>query len=150
MNRSVALLLAALLVAISPLVDADEEDDPTPEHGALWAYGTMQNGNGGLSANESKAVGGSGNWNEGTTDLVYESEPLSGTAQLEEDIVHVRLHLERTCFVNACNSVEVRLFVNDTIVSEAQLTAGGNGVYEADLTITLDEGIIQHNTTIRL
>ena len=149
-NRSVALLLAALLVAISPFVSGDEDDDPTPEHGELWAYGTMQNGNGGLSANESKAAGGSGNWDEGSTDLVYESESLSGTAQLEEDIVHVRLHLERTCPVSSCNSVDVRLFVNDTIVSEAQLTAGGNGVYEADLTITLDEGIIRYNTTIRL
>ena len=80
-NRSVALLLAALLVVISPFVSGDEDDDPTPEHGELWAYGTMQNGNGGLSANESKSVGGSGNWDEGSTDLVYESEPLSGTAQ---------------------------------------------------------------------
>jgi len=151
-NRPIALLLAALLVVISPSVNADEEDDPTPEHGELWAYGTMQNGNGGLSANESKAVGGSGNWDEGSTDLVYESEPLSGAAQLEGDTVHVRLHLERTCpspFFS-CNSVDVRLFVNDTIVSEAQLTAGGNGVYEADLTINLDEGIIRYNTTIRL
>ena len=152
MNRPIALLLAALLVVISPSVNADEEDDPTPEHGELWAYGTMQNGNGGLSANESKAVGGSGNWDEGSTDLVYESEPLSGAAQLGEDFVHVRLHLERTCPspLSSCNSVEVRLSVNDTIVSEAQLTAGGNGVYEADLTINLDEGIIRYNTTIRL
>ena len=152
MNRPIALLLAALLVVISPSVNADEEDDPTPEHGELWAYGTMQNGNGGLSANESKAGGGSGNWDEGSTDLVYESEPLSGAAQLEGDTVHVRLHLERTCPspLSSCNSVEVRLYVNGTIVSEAQLTAGGNGVYEADLTINLDEGIIQYNTTIRL
>ncbi len=136
MNRPVALLLAALLVAILPLVGADEEDDPAPEHGALWAYDTMQDGSGELSANESKAVGGAGNWDEGSTDLVYESEPLSGAAQLEGDTVHVRLHLERTCpspFFS-CNSVDVRLLVNDTIVSEAQLTAGGNGVYEADLT----------------
>jgi MFS family permease len=112
----------------------------------------MQNGSGGLSANESKAVGGSGNWDEGSTDLVYESEPLSGAAQLEGDTVHVRLHLERTCPspLSSCNSVDVRLYVNGTIVSEAELTAGGNGVYEADLTINLDEGIIRYNTTIQL
>jgi hypothetical protein len=110
----------------------------------------MQNGSGGLSANESKAVGGSGNWDEGSTDLVYESEPLSGDVQLEEDIVHVRLHLERNCIFSPCNSVDVRLYVNGTIVSEAELTAGGNGVYEADLTINLDEGIIRYNTTIQL
>ncbi|MEE3207564.1 MAG: hypothetical protein VX239_01360, partial [Candidatus Thermoplasmatota archaeon] len=84
------LLIALLLVASLPLASASEDDDPTPGNGEMWAYGTMQNGNGGLSANESKTVGGSGNWNEGSTDLVYESEPLSGTAQLDEDIVHVR------------------------------------------------------------
>ena len=150
LRLTATLFIALLLVASLPLASASEDDDPAPGNGEMWAYGTMQNGNGGLSANESKAVGGSGNWDEGSTDLVYESEPLSGTAQLDEDIVHVRLHLERSCLFSPCNSVDVRLLVNDTIVSEAQLTAGGNGVYEADLTITLDEGIIQHNTTIRL
>jgi len=146
------LLVALLLVAVLPVASAGEDDDPTPEHGGLWAYDTMQNGSGGLSANESKAVGGSGNWDEGSTDLVYESEPLSGAAQLEGDTVHVRLHLERTCPspLSSCNSVDVRLYVNGTIVSEAELTAGGNGVYEADLTINLDEGIIRYNTTIQL
>ena len=146
------MLVALLLVAVLPVASAGEDDDPTPEHGGLWAYDTMQNGSGGLSANESKAVGGSGNWDEGSTDLVYESEPLSGAAQLEGDTVHVRLHLERTCPspLSSCNSVDVRLYVNGTIVSEAELTAGGNGVYEADLTINLDEGIIRYNTTIQL
>ena len=144
------MLVALLLVAVLPVASAGEDDDPTPEHGGLWAYDTMQNGSGGLSANESKAVGGSGNWDEGSTDLVYESEPLSGDVQLEEDIVHVRLHLERNCIFSPCNSVDVRLYVNGTIVSEAELTAGGNGVYEADLTINLDEGIIRYNTTIQL
>ena len=123
------MFIALLLVASLPLASASEDDDPTPEHGELWAYGTMQNGNGGLSANESKASGGEGNWDGGSTNLEYESEPLSGDVQLEEDFVHVRLHLERTCLVSSCNSADVRLFVNDTIVSEAQLTAGGNGVY---------------------
>ena len=144
------MFIALLLVASLPLASASEDDDPAPGNGEMWAYGTMQNGNGGLSANESKAVTGEGNWDGGSTDLAYESEPLSGDVQLDEDIVHVRLHLERTCLVSSCNSADVRLFVNDTIVSEAQLTAGGNGIYEADLTITQDEGIIRHNTTIRL
>ena len=110
----------------------------------------MQNGNGGLSANESRATGGGGNWDGGSTNLEYESEPLSGDARLEEDIAHVRLHLERECLFSSCNSVEVRLFVNSTLISEAQLTAGGNGIYEADVAITLDEGIIRYNTTVRL
>ncbi len=145
-----ALLVALLLVVVLPVASAGEDDDPTPEHGGLWAYDTMQNGSGGLSANESRAAGGEGNWDGGSTDLEYESEPLSGDVQLEEDIVHVRLHLERNCIFSPCNSVDVRLYVNDTIVSEAELTAGGNGVYEADLTINLDGGIIQYNTTIQL
>ena len=144
------MLVALLLVAVLPVASAGEDDDPTPEHGELWAYGTMQNGSGGLSANESRAAGGEGNWDGGSTDLEYESEPLSGDVQLEEDIVHVRLHLERNCIFSPCNSVDVRLYVNGTIVSEAELTAGGNGVYEADLTINLDEGIIRYNTTIQL
>ncbi len=110
----------------------------------------MQNGSGGLSANESRATGGGGNWDGDSTNLEYESEPLSGDARLEEDIAHVRLHLERECLVSSCNSVEVRLFVNSTLISEAQLTAGGNGIYEADVAITLDEGIIRYNTTVRL
>ncbi|MEC9253938.1 MAG: hypothetical protein VX863_03740, partial [Candidatus Thermoplasmatota archaeon] len=144
------MFIALLLVASLPLASASEDDDPAPGNGEMWAYGTMQNGNGGLSANESKAAGGEGNWDGGSTDLAYESEHLSGDVQLDEDIVHVRLHLERTCLVSSCNSADVRLFVNDTIVTEAQLTAGGNGIYEADLTITQDEGIIRYNTTIRL
>ena len=144
------MLVALLLVAVLPVASAGEDDDPTPEHGGLWAYDTMQNGSGGLSANESRATGGGGNWDGGSTNLEYESEPLSGDVQLEEDIVHVRLHLERNCIFSPCNSVDVRLYVNDTIVSEAELTAGGNGVYEADLTINLDGGIIQYNTTIQL
>ncbi|MDP7243147.1 MAG: hypothetical protein QF899_01410, partial [Candidatus Poseidoniia archaeon] len=131
LSVTVNLFIVLLLVASLPLASASEDDDPSPGNGGMWAYGTMQNGDGGLSANESKAIGGSGNWDEGSTDLVYESEPLSGAAQLEGDTVHVRLHLERTCPspLSSCNSVEVRLYVNGTIVSEAQLTAGGNGVY---------------------
>ena len=78
------MFIALLLVASLPLASASEDDDPTPEHGELWAYDTMQNGNGDLSANESKAVGESRNWDDGSTDLVYESEPVSYT--------HLRAH----------------------------------------------------------
>ncbi|HJP43836.1 MAG TPA: hypothetical protein QF608_02905, partial [Candidatus Poseidoniia archaeon] len=106
LSVTVNLFIVLLLVASLPLASASEDDDPSPGNGGMWAYGTMQNGDGGLSANESKAIGGSGNWDEGSTDLVYESEPLSGAAQLEGDTVHVRLHLERTCPspLSSCNS----------------------------------------------
>ena len=55
------MFIALLLVASLPLASASEDDDPAPGNGEMWTYGTMQNGNGGLSANESKAAAGEGN-----------------------------------------------------------------------------------------